>query len=129
MVWPSSRCSRRRCEMHHTHAKPSGPFTRDDITVELVNVSPVEAELIAAQLRSAGIPVAVMATGTTGELVALQFTQGSRVMVRRGDLAAARRAIAEIPYTGAAPAPDDAALAAQAEAARDFTDPETGAVV
>jgi len=106
------------------------PLRADDAFVELVNVSAVEAELVAAQLRGVGIPVEVFAIGTAGELVALQFSEGSRIMVRRRDLADARAAIADLPVTGAAPTPtDDAELAAQAEAATDRSDPDSGAVV
>ena len=121
---------RPRHDQRTTHTKPSGPFTHDDLTVELVRLSAVEAELVAAQLRSAGIRVAVTAVGTTGDLVAIQFTQGSRVMVRRGDLATARAALAELSVNGKPIVPvDDAGLAAQAEAATGWSDPESGAVV
>ena len=50
----------------------------EDEPVELMRINPVEAELIAAHLRDAGIPVAVLGIGTAGELVALQFSEGSR---------------------------------------------------
>src|SRR6476469_493824 len=102
-----------RPDTPHTRPKPTGPFSSEDVSVELINLSEIEAELVAAQLRSAGIPAAVMSVGAAGgELVAVQFAEGSRVMVRRSDLAAARAVIAYLPVTGSAPATlDDADLA------------------
>jgi hypothetical protein len=101
-----------------------------DDSVEVVSVSAVEAELVAAQLRGAGIQAAVVAVGTAGEQAPIQFSQGSRVMVRRADLRAAREALAHLPGVGGPDGPlDDAALAAEAEAAAGWSDPETGAVV
>ena len=114
----------------HVRPPPTLPLTPDDVAVELVNLSAIEAELVAAQLRNAGIPAEVVGVGITGELVAVQYTQGSRVMVRRRDLAAARAVIAELPVDGPTVSlVDDDALAAQAEAATDWSDPESGAVV
>lgn len=106
------------------------PFVFDGDPAEFVNVSAVEAELIAARLRDAGIPAEVLGVGTAGELVAVQFTQGSRVMVNRADLAAAREAVADLFDTDELISPiDDDGLAAQAEAAAGWSDPDTGAVV
>ena len=84
---------------------------------------------MAAQLRSAGIEASVLGVGTAGELVAIQYSEGSRVMVRRRDLSAARAAIADLDLSAASADLDDANLAAQAEAATGYSDPETGAVV
>jgi hypothetical protein len=107
-----------------------GPFRAEDDPVELVNVSAVEAEMIAGQLRGAGIMAQVNNVGTAGQLLAVQFTQGSRVMVRRADLAAAQRAMDDVSGIDDASAPvDQADLAAQAEAARDWSDPGSGTVV
>ena len=117
-------------DTHHTRPRPSGPFSSEDVSVELINLSEIEAELVAAQLRSAGIPAAVVSVGFAASMVPVQFAQGSQVMVRRGDLAAARAVIADLPVTGPAPPTlDDAGLAEQAEAAAGWSDPESGAVV
>jgi hypothetical protein len=102
----------------------------DDDSIEVVRVGAVEAELVSAQLRSAGIQAAVVAVGTAGEQAPIQFSEGSRVMVRRADVRAAREALAELPGVGGPPGELDAAvLAAEAEAAAGWSDPETGAVV
>jgi hypothetical protein len=98
--------------------------------VELTRVPAVEAEMVAAQLRGAGIRVAVLGVGTAGELAVVQYSYGSRVKVRREDLEAARILLSDL-FDGAARATpiDDEALGALAEAATEFSDPETGAVV
>jgi hypothetical protein len=98
--------------------------------VELTRVPATEAELVAAQLRGAGIRAAVLGVGTAGELSVIQYTYGSRVMVRSDDLEAAQRLLSDL-FDGVGPtAPiDDDALGALAEAATEFSDPETGAVV
>ena len=98
--------------------------------VELTRVPAVEAEMVAAQLRGAGIRVAVLGVGTAGELCVVQYSYGSRVMVRREDLEAARTVLSDL-FDGAPRATpiDDEALGALAEAATEFSDPETGAVV
>ena len=106
------------------------PFRAEDDPVELVNVSAVEAEMIAGQLRGVGIQAQVNNVGTAGQLIAVQFTQGSRVMVRREDLEAAQRAMENLSGIDDASAlVDPADLAAQAEAARDWSDPGSGTVV
>ena len=108
----------------------TGPFRADDDPVELVNVSAVEAEMIAGQLRGAGILAQVNNVGTAGQLLAVQFTEGSRVMVRRADLAAARTTMEAVSGIDEASAPvDESDLAAQAEAAKDWSDPGSGTVV
>ena len=108
----------------------TGPFRADDDPVELANVSAVEAEMIAGQLRGAGILAQVNNVGTAGQLLAVQFTQGSRVMVRRVDLGAAQRAMEDVSGIDEGSARvDPADLAAQAEAAKDWSDPGSGTAV
>jgi len=102
--------------------RPAEPAKLEDEPVELMRINAVEAELIASHLRDAGIPTAVLAIGTAAELVAVQFSEGSRVMVGRSDLAAARAALADLSI-------DASDLEAQAEAATDRSDPGSGAVV
>ncbi len=97
-----------------------------DDPVELGWFGALEADTVAALLRSAGITVSVTEvspfTGDGGP--ALRFVEGSHVLVRRADLAAARAVLAD----AEASAPSDEELAAQAEAAAgtDFPD---GAVI
>ena len=113
-----------------TPREPGRPLDPGDDSVELLRVNAVEAELIAAQLRGAGIHAGVIAVGTAGELVAIQHSEGSRVMVRRGDFAAAQAALADIESSDqTASAIYDADLATQAEAATNWSDPGSGAVV
>jgi hypothetical protein len=107
--------------------RPSSP---DDDSVEVTRVSAIEAELVAAQLRGAGIRAGVLGVGTGGELAAIQFTYGSRVMVRRSDFAAAQRVLAQLPGEAQALEPiGDDELGALAEKSAGWSDPETGAVV
>jgi Putative prokaryotic signal transducing protein len=98
--------------------------------VEVTRVSATEAEMVAAQLRGAGIRAAVLGVGTAGELSVIQYTYGSRVMVRSDDLEAAQRLLADL-FDGAEPGTpiDDETLGALAEAATEYADPETGAIV
>jgi hypothetical protein len=100
------------------------------VLVELTRVPAVEAEMGAAQLRGAGIRVAVLGVGTAGELAVVQYSYGSRVMVRSEDLEAARTLLADL-FDGAPRMTpiDDEALGDLAEAATEFSDPETGAIV
>lgn len=97
-----------------------------DDPVELGWFGALEADTVAALLRSAGLAVSVTEvspfTGDGGP--ALRFAEGSHVLVRRSDLEVARAVLAD----AAASAPDDDDLAAQAEAATD-TDFPDGAVV
>ena len=76
------------------------PFGPADDLVEVARFSFVEAELAAAQLRGAGIEATAFAVGTAGELVALQHSEGSRVMTRRADAEAAKRILADLFETG-----------------------------
>ncbi len=73
----------------HERAVVDGPFLPQDDTVELLRTNPLEADVIAARLRSEGIPAVVFdddpyASGPLGTNI-----QGVRVVVRRGDLATA----------------------------------------
>jgi hypothetical protein len=105
-------------------------FGPDDDPVGLTRDFAVEAEMIAAQLRGAGITAAVLGVGTSGRTAPVQYSQGSRIMVRRSDLEAAQTVLDDL-FDNAQPPPpiDDAELAALAEASTGWSDPETGAVV
>ncbi len=110
--------------------EPTGPFQRDDVLVELTRVDAFEAEVAAVRLRGAGIPAAVFGVGTAGQLSAVQYTEGSRVMVRSCDREAAATVIAELFGDGSSPDPiDDDELGALAEESKGWSDPSTGAVV
>ena len=109
-------------------------FTRDDVLVELARFGGFKAEVIAAQLRSAGVPAAVFGVGTAGLLSAVQFSEGSRVMVRRVDLVVAQeltRALLESEaFNSANESLSDEELGDLAEAAALNNDlPDNGAVV
>jgi Putative prokaryotic signal transducing protein len=105
-------------------------FGPDDDPVELTRDSAVESEMIAAQLRGAGIATVVLGVGTGGWMSAVQFSYGSRIMVRGSDLEAAQTVLADLFDNAEPPAPiDDDALGALAEASTGWSDPETGAVV
>lgn len=112
------------------HEELAGTFSHDYDPVEVVRVGVNEAELVAAQLRGAGIPAAVAGVGTAGALLPLQQAEGSRVLVRRADLREAYRLVAAFLEPTADDAPiDDEELARLAEEATGWSDPETGAVV
>ena len=105
-------------------------FGPNDDPVELTRDSAVGSEMIAAQLRGAGIPTAVLGVGTGGRTAPVQYSIGSRIMVRRSDVEAAQIVLADLFDNAAPPAPiDDDVLAALAEASTGWSDPETGAVV
>jgi hypothetical protein len=107
-----------------------GPFLPDDELVEVATTNAVDAELIAAQLRGAGIQAAVFGVGTAGALQAIQLAEGSRVMVRRSDCGEAERLVAELEGTSAATAPiDEDELGSLAEKSKGWSDPSSGAVV
>jgi hypothetical protein len=115
---------------HVEHQDLTGPFLPDDDLVAVATTNAADAEMIAAQLRGAGIPAAVFGVGTAGILLTVQFTEGSRVMVRRADLEAAENFVAELAEAADATAPiDDETLAALAEESKGWSDPSTGAVV
>jgi len=104
----------------------TGPFSDDDDPVELGRFGPIEAQSIAALLRSGGIPATLREispfTGQAGP--ALGFAEGSGVLVRRADLDVAEALVRQSDdgtFT-------DEDLAAQAEAAAG-TDFGNGAVV
>jgi uncharacterized Zn finger protein (UPF0148 family) len=111
------------------HREVTGPFLPDDDLVELTTTHAFEAEVVAAQLRGAGIPAAVFGVGTAGLLSAVQMTEGSRVMVRRTDLDAAETLVADLFESDPSTVPiDDDELAALAEESSGGSDPSTGVV-
>jgi len=115
---------------HVGQEKITGPFLPDDDLVPVATTNAADAEMIAAQLRVTGIRAAVFGPGTAGLLMALQFTEGSRVMVRLADRDAAEKFIADLSATAGAAAPiDDDTLASLADASKGWSDPSTGAVV
>ena len=115
---------------HVEHRKVTGPFLPDDDLVAVATTNAVDAEMIAAQLRGAGIPAAVFGVGTAGALIAVQYSEGSRVMVRRVDREAAENFMADLSQTTIATAPIvDETLASLADASKGWSDPSTGAVV
>jgi hypothetical protein len=117
-------------ERQPTDRKIVGPFLPDDDLVEIATTSAVDAELIAAQLRGAGIDAAVFGVGTAGALLTVQLVEGSRVMVRRSDRDVAERFVAELEETSAATTPiDEEELASLAEKSEGWSDPSSGAVV
>ena len=83
----------------------------------------MEAELVAAQLRGAGVPAIVLgldaATGSE-----MRLSEGARVMVRRADLETAEQIVDDV-TTGdpAAPPITDEELASLAERSADPSDP------
>jgi hypothetical protein len=111
------------------HRNLTGPFLPDDDLVEVATTNAFEAEVVAAQLRGAGVPAAVFGVGTAGLLSAVQLAEGSRVMVRRADLDAAETLVADLFENVRSTAPiNDDELATLAEAATDPSDPSTGVV-
>jgi hypothetical protein len=111
------------------HRDPADPFLPGEDLVEVATTGSFEAEVVAAQLRGAGIPAAVFGVGTAGLLSAVQLAEGSRVMVRRADLDAAETVVADLFENEPSTAPlSDDELATLAEAATDPSDPSTGVV-
>ncbi|MGZ7000120.1 MAG: hypothetical protein ACXVLZ_17990, partial [Acidimicrobiia bacterium] len=106
---------------------PEGPFSAADDPVELRWVGALEAGLLAGQLRAAGIAVSLTEvsnfSGDAGP--ALRYSEGSRLLVRRADLALAQQVLRDV-QTGEL---SDEELAAQAEAAGGAADYGDGAVV
>src|SRR3954471_8567422 len=84
---------------------PTRPLGPGDDPVELANVSAVEAEMIAAQIRGVGMRADVIGVGTAGQVPAIQVTQGVRALGGRFDLAAAQAVLADLAETGDAAAP------------------------
>jgi hypothetical protein len=60
----------------------------DDL-VEVARIGEIEAELIAARIRGAGIDAVVFRTGAGSSQPTLTYAEGARVMVRRRDAEAA----------------------------------------
>lgn len=78
---------------HHGRTdEPHVPFLPGDDVVEAAQLPLLEAELIAAQLRTAGIPAAVFGTGAEIYTGARQ----TRLMVRRSDLLDAAQFIEQV---------------------------------
>jgi len=79
----------------HPHHHVYAPFSPDDETVELLRTNRVEAEVIAARLRSEGIPAVVFDADPYGSGPLLTSSEGERVMVRRADLDVAAALVTE----------------------------------
>jgi hypothetical protein len=114
---------------HNAHGKLTGPFLPDDDLVQIARTNAVDAEMIAAQLRGAGMQAVVFGVGTAGELQLIQHSEGSRVMVRRADVEVAGQLVADLEQADAAAPIDDDELAALADESKGWSDPSTGAVV
>ena len=106
--------------------EPTAPFLPGDDVVELATLGIVEAELVAAQLRVAGIPAAVFGTGAeiyTG-------VRQARLMVRRSDLVDAEQFVTQLAADERSGMPisneDLASLAAESAGG---SDPASGAAV
>ena len=115
-----------REEAHHEIV---GPFLPDDDLVEVATTNAVDAELIAAQLRGSGIQAVVFGVGTAGDLLTVQHSEGSRVMVRRADREEAARVVADLDTAEATTPISDDELASLADESEGWSDPSSGAVV
>ncbi len=105
---------------------PTAPFLPGDDVVELATLGIVEAELIAAQLRVAGIPAAVFGIGA----VIYTGVRRARLMVRRSDLVEAEQFVAQLSAEERSGMPiADEDLASLAEESTGGSDPATGASV
>jgi hypothetical protein len=105
---------------------PTAPFLLGDDVVELATLGMVEAELVAAQLRVAGIPAAVFGTGA----VIYTGIRRARLMVRRSDLVEAEQIVAQLSAEERSGMPiADEDLASLAEESTGGSDPATGASV
>ena len=115
-------------EAHQSTKQPeqTSPFLPGDDVVDLVTLAIVEAELVAAQLRVAGIPATVFGTGAevyTG-------VRQARVMVRRSNLVEAERFLSELSAEERSGTPiTDDELAALATDSTGGQDPASGAAV
>ena len=106
--------------------EPTAPFLPGDDVVELATLGTVEAELVAAQLRAAGIPVAAFGTGA----VIYTGVRRARLMVRRSDLVDAEQFVAQLSAEERSGMPiSDEDLASLAEESAGGPDPATGAAV
>jgi hypothetical protein len=106
--------------------QPIAPFVPGDDVVELATLGIVEAELVSAQLRGAGIPAAVFGAG------ALIYTgvRRARLMVRRSDLVEVEQFVAQLSVEERSGKPiTDEDLASLAEESAGGSDAATGAVV
>jgi hypothetical protein len=106
--------------------EPTAPFAPGDDVVELAALGLVEAELVAAQLRVAGIPAAVFGSGA----VIYTGVRRARLMVRRSDFVEAEQFVAQLSAdkrSGRSITDED--LASLAEESAGGSDPATGAAV
>src|SRR4051812_32221851 len=108
-----------------------GVFSVDDDIAEVFRTERIEAELIASELRAAGIAAAVYGDATAGMLGTIDHMEGARVMVRRDDVDAASVIAQEVVDREREPADPavDAELTRLAEATEGYSDPDTGAQV
>jgi transcription initiation factor TFIIIB Brf1 subunit/transcription initiation factor TFIIB len=105
---------------------PTAPFLPGDDVVELATLGIVEAELVAAQLRVAGIPASVFGTGA----VIYTGVRQARLMVRRSDLVEAEQFVAQLSAEERSGMPiTDDDLVSLAEESEGGSDPATGAAV
>ncbi len=112
-----------------TDGERGRPEPDDDRVVELTRLATMPAEFVATRLRAEGIPAALFACGFATWL-SNEFRSARRVMVLERDRARAQVVLDDLFSSDALGQPvDDADLAAQADAATGFSDPETGAVV
>jgi hypothetical protein len=117
-----------RTEARHSTGQqaPTAPFLPGDDVVELATLGIVEAELVAAQLRVAGIPAAVFGTGA----VIYTGVRRALLMVRRSDLVEAEQFVAQLSAEERSGMPiADEDLASLAEESAGGYDPATGAAV
>jgi hypothetical protein len=105
---------------------PSSPFLPGDDVIELATLGIVEAELVAAELRVAGIPAAVFGTGA----VIHTGVRRARLMVRRSDRVEAGQFVAQVSADERSGSPiTDEELASLAEQSTSGSDPATGAAI
>jgi hypothetical protein len=106
--------------------EPVAPFLPGDDVVELATLGIVEAELVAAQLRVAGIPAAVFGADTT----IYTGVRRAGLMVRRSDLVEAEQFIAQLSAEERSGMPiTDEDLGSLAEESAGGFDPATSAAV
>lgn len=106
--------------------QPTAPFLPGDDVVELATLGTVEAELIAAQLRGAGIPAAVFGA----EATIYTGVRRARLMVRRSNLVEAEQLVAQLSAEERSGTPiTDEELASLAEESAGGSDPANGAAV
>ena len=104
--------------------EPTAPFLPGDDVVELATLGIVEAEVVAAQLRGAGIPAAVFGAGA----VIYTGVRRARLMVRWSDVVEAEQFAAQLSAEERSGMPiTDEDLASLAEESTGGSDPATGA--